>query len=445
MKKNINLLKRVCTLSAVILLGTATLSAQSKTEWTKAASLKKTFVDSGYFERIGIACETPEISKSDTAKGLTYQANSTTPGNELKPQFIFWYPKPAINGKFTDSTGKTIDVPGKINFGAKMDPYLKAASAAGIQMRGHVLVWHSQTFDWFFTKDYSEKVTYDKDGNPTNLADKETMTARQEWYIKSVLEHVIEWEKANGYAGAQTENASGKKHLIYAWDVVNEAAADDATTTNYLRGSTANTKNKSPDQGGSRWFQIYGDDTFIVNAFRFANAYAPKDVLLCYNDYNCYLEWQQGYKTSAIKKIVKAIQNGAEKKINGKSVRPRIEVVGMQSHVGETFPNLSGFETAIKAILSLGVDIHITEFDIATKKKTGQALFAKYMQLFMKYSKFKGNAINGHGITTVTFWGINDENSWISQNGSQYPLLFTKSGSKYYTKDCFDDVINLIK
>lgn len=416
-------------------------------DWKKAPSLKAAFVDTGYFDRFGIACELNEISSKSTAQGLAYQANSTTPGNECKPQFVFWYPKPAIDGTYTDSTGKTIKVPSKLNFEAKMDPYLKAVSNAGLQMRGHVLLWHSQTPEWFFTKNFEDEVTVDANGVPTNLADKATMEARQEWYIKSVLEHVYAWEEANGYAGKKTEKESGKKHLVYAWDVVNEAAADDATKTKYLRGDTPNTKNKAPNApngNGSRWFQIFGDDTFIVNAFRLANAYAPSDVLLAYNDYNSYLEWTEGYKTSAIKSIVKAVQNGASKKIEGKSVKPRIDVIGMQCHVGETFPTLSGVETAIKTLLGLGVDIHITEFDVATKKKTDQPLFQQYFKLFMKYSKYKGTTVNGHGITGVTVWGINDEDSWIG-NGTQFPLLFTKKGSKYLTKECFSDVVNLTK
>lgn len=449
--------KSILFLSGLLLLTSIQTGAQTKSEvknsyssldWTKAPSLKEAFVDTGYFDRLGLACELNEISSKNTAKGLAYQANSTTPGNECKPQFIFWYPKPAIGASYTDSTGKTITVPKNLNFSAKMDPYLKAVSDAGLQMRGHVLVWHSQTPEWFFTKDYEDEVKVDANGVPTNLADKATMLARQEWYISSVLQHVAQWEEANGYAGNKTEKQSGKKHLVYCWDVVNEAAADDATKTNYLRGDTPNTKNKAPNAAngnGSRWFQIFGDDSYITNAFRLANAYAPSDVLLVYNDYNSYLEWQQGYKTSAIKSIVKSIQNAPAKKINGQFVKPRIDAVGMQSHVGETYPSLSGFESAIKSLLATGVDLHITEFDIATKKKTDQPLFEKYMRLFMKYSKYKGTTISGHGITGVTFWGINDENSWISQGGQQYPLLFTKKGNAYKTKECFSDVINITK
>ena len=67
---------------------------------------------------------------------------------------------------------------------------LLMARSLGIQMRGHVLVWHSQTPKWFFKENYST------DANAAYV-DKATMTARQEWYIKSVLEHIKDREDKN--------------------------------------------------------------------------------------------------------------------------------------------------------------------------------------------------------------------------------------------------------
>lgn len=408
--------------------------------WLDAPSLKEAFVDGGYFDRFGLACELGEISDTEIAKGLKHHANTTTPGNELKPQFIFWYPKPTQFTKFTASNGKTIDVPLSINFAAKMDPYLNAVKAAGIQMRGHVLTWHSQTFEWFFTENYADNVT------ATNLVDKETMTARHEWYIKSVLEHVAEWEAANGYGPGN--------HLIYSWDVVNEAVADDAqdNDTNYLRGSTSDTKNKAPADGGSRWFQIYGNNEFIINAFRFANAYAPEDVTLCYNDYNEYLNYagennSGAWKTNGIIRLLTAIKNGETKTINGKAVKPRIDAMGLQSHVGASWPGVSGYEAALKRYLEFGLDVQITEFDIASSASDDATNWKNYFDMLIKYSK-KGSErskYNGHYITGITLWGITDENSWISNGGTQHPLIFKKSDGNIITKNCFYSVINSVK
>ena len=413
--------------------------------WLDAPSLKEAFVDGGYFDRFGLACELGELSNSEIAKGLKYHANTTTPGNELKPQFIFWYPKPTQFTTFTASNGKTIYVPSSINFDAKMDPYLNAAKAAGIQIRGHVLTWHSQTFEWFFTEGYVDTVT------ATNLVDKDTMTARHEWYIKSVLEHVADWEADNGYGPGH--------HLIYSWDVVNEAVADDAAnnSTEYLRGSTKKTKNPISNNygctdNGSRWYQIYNSNEFIINAFRFANAYAPEDVTLCYNDYNEYMNYpgedgSGAWKTNGIIRLLTAIKNGEAQTVNGKSVKPRIDAMGLQSHVGASWPGVSGYEEALKRYLSLGLDVQITEFDIASSNKDDTTNWKNYFDMFKKYSK-KGSEISkydGHCITGITLWGINDENSWISNGGSQHPLLFKKSGGEVVTKNCFYSVLNTVK
>ena len=403
--------------------------------WVEVSSLKEAFVDGGYFDRFGLACEYKEISNSNIRAGLAHHVNTTTPGNELKPDFVFAWPSSISTTSFTASNGKTINVPSSINFGARMDPFLNSVKAAGIQMRGHVLTWHSQTPEWFFRENYS----YDG-----SLVDKETMTARHEWYIKSVLEHVAEWEAANGYGPGN--------HLIYSWDVVNEAVADDASNndTNYLRGSTADTKNKAPDKGGSRWFQIYGDNEFIVNAFRFANAYAPADVTLCYNDYNEYMDWNGdhgAWKTSGILRLLTAIKNGEAKTVNGKAVKPRIDAMGLQSHVGSSWPGVSGYEAALKRYLEFGLDVQITEFDIASSAADDTTNWKNYFDMLIKYSK-KGSEIskyNGHHITGITLWGIIDENSWISNGGSQHPLIFKKSNGDIVTKNCFYSVINSVK
>ena len=290
----------------------------------------------------------------------------------------------------------------------------------GVQMRGHVLTWHSQTPDGFFAENYTPVYEDDTKNKITNLVTPEVMTARHEWYIKTVLKCVDDWEKANNY------------RAIWAWDVVNEAMADDAGKTytgndqNWLRGSTAGTKDKSPDNGGgSRWYQIYKNEEFIVNAFRFANAYAPKDVKLCYNDYNEYWDAPEHYKTSAIEHIVSCIKNGEAQTINGKSVAPRFDVIAMQSHVSPTWPGVAGYESALKRFLALA-DVHVSEIDFSAETQAiGAQAWAEYFTMLQKYGKkYSGT----HKVTNVTIWGVNNENSWInpSKPGGKktYPLLF---------------------
>ena len=266
-------------------------------------------------------------------------------------------------------------------------------------MRGHVLVWHNQTPDWFFKENYSS------DGAFVNKA---TMTARQEWYIKSVLEFVRHWEEEN----------NNNQRIILAWDIVNEACTDGAWTDNPMRTA-------------SPWYSIYGDDSFIVNAFRFANRYAPKDVKLAYNDYSCYAPT----KTKAICRVVQDIQSDPD---------ARIDLVGMQSHVSMSYPTLADYEKALQTFFALGVDVQVTEMEIAfggrqVSQETLGRLYADYFNLFLKYRKLPGK----NGISGVTLWGTRDEVSWIRNNTDamnkiQRPLLFEKD---YECKPAFFSVL----
>lgn len=374
-----------------------------------------------------------ELYYSEVQQGISKHANTITLGNELKPQFLLqWWngdgsSQPTTT--FTASNGLTIQVPDKLNGEALIYATLNAAKNTGVKMRGHVLTWHSQTPEGFFREKYS------KDGA---LVSKEVMTARHEWYIKTVLECVAQWEKANGYAGKETGN-----HLIWAWDVVNEAMADDAGTTytgtnqNWLRGSTSETQGKDPANGGSRWYEIYKNEEFIINAFRFANAYAPADVKLCYNDYNEYM----ANKTSAIEHIARLIKKGEEQLIAGKSVSPRLDAIAMQSHVGTSWPSLSEYESALKKFLAIA-DVHVSELDFnAETQQAAEKAYADYFKMLKNYGK---NYSNPYKITCVTIWGINNESSWINPSNGKttYPLLFNKVGETYDTNNSFWAVIN---
>lgn len=371
-----------------------------------------------------------ELYYSEVQQGISKHANTITLGNELKPQFLLqWWDGDGFSQPtttFTASNGQTIQVPASLNGEALIYATLNAAKNAGVKMRGHVLTWHSQTPEGFFREKYS------KDGA---LVSKEVMTARHEWYIKTVLECVAQWEKANGYAGKGTGN-----HLIWAWDVVNEAMADDASdpsTGSWLRGSTAGTKDKDPANGGSRWYEIYKNEEFIINAFRFANAYAPADVKLCYNDYNEYM----ANKTSAIEHIADLIKNGSEQTVGGKNVKPRLDAIAMQSHVGTSWPSLSEYESALKKFLAIA-DVHVSELDFnAETQQAAEKAYADYFKMLKNYGK---NYRNPYKITCVTIWGINNESSWINPSNGKttYPLLFNKVGETYDTNNSFWAVIN---
>lgn len=377
--------------------------------WTSADSLKAAWEPVfGYF---GLAVEYSELSRSDVQTGLARHATGITMGNEFKPDYILGSSAPATTATFTARDGITYTVPAELDWDVA-DDILSLCKAQGLQMRGHVLVWHSQSPDWFFRTGLSDSGDY---------VDTATMNARLEWYIKSVMAHVADWESTN--------NAGG--HIITTWDVVNEVTSDSANAsslaTTWLRGMNGES---------SDWYGVYGSSDFIVNAFRYANHYAPSDVKLAYNDYNTYISG----KTAAIKKLIDTVQAASDTAANWGT---RLDTIGMQSHVGLSYPGVSAHETAVNAFLAKNVDVEITELDIhcPDNSASGQAglatLYGNYMHMFQSHAR----GSNAHGITGVTIWGLTDANTWLSSLNSEtsYPLLLD---GWFYTKPAFQSVLS---
>lgn len=389
-------------------------SANAK-DWLSVPSLKDALAP--YFDYFGLAVSWEgEFANKKVQEGVRYHADSITMGNEFKPDFIFRWNVPKSLKDWTGENGKTIKVPAtKLAGFAVCDKILASAKANNLTMRGHVLVWHSQTPHWFFTENYSANAN-------AKLVDKETMNARMEWYIKTVLDYVADWEQKH----------NDGKRIITTWDVVNEACSDNATADAYLRTD-------------SDWYRVYGNDEFIVNAFRYANKYAPKDVALYYNDYNCYAgsNLSSGGKTNAVLKVLDAIKSAKDARIDG---------IGMQSHVQIDYPAVTGktsdsFESALQKFIARGVDVQVTELDIANGKAPYSALKLKerykdYIALCIKYRK----TASKNGVAGVTIWGIKDDATWLNaleqyRGNTQYPLLFNKD---FTCKPAFFGIIEAV-
>ena len=119
--------------------------------------------------------------------------NAVTFGNELKPDALFNYQlEKSVKTKTVQFDGQDLEVPvvndagDSLDFSradAMVDKILELNAAhpdRKIRIRGHVLVWHSQTPEWFFHENYDISKPY---------VDKATMNRRLEWYISSVFDH----------------------------------------------------------------------------------------------------------------------------------------------------------------------------------------------------------------------------------------------------------------
>ncbi|SOE06928.1 endo-1,4-beta-xylanase [Streptomyces sp. Ag109_G2-15] len=184
------------------------------------------------------------------------------------------------------------------------------------------------------------------------------------------------------------------KGKVYAWDVVNEAFADGGS-----------------GQHRSSVFQNLLGDGFIEQAFRTARSADPS-AKLCYNDYN--IENWSDAKTQGVYRMVRDFRSRGVP----------IDCVGFQSHFGSSGPP-SSFQTTLANFAALGVDVQITELDIAQASPTAYANSVKACR-------------NVPRCTGMTVWGIRDSDSWRS---GENPLLFDGSGNK---KAAYNSVLSAL-
>jgi len=336
-------------------------------------SLKEVY--SPYF-KIGTAVTTSELAPQSAKDLIDKHFNSITLGNELKPDAI-------LDRNACIEAGN--DNP-QVNL-ASASTILKYCSENKIPVRGHVLVWHSQTPDWFFKENYAD------DGD---WVDKETMLARMENYIKNV------------FAALEKEYPDVD---FYAWDVVNEAWLDDGSHRKPGEQGAGGSNN-------SAWVQVFGDNSFIEPAFEFARKYAPEGCKLYYNDFNEYMPG----KTDAIVKMVTELKE-----------KGLIDGIGMQSHLDVNFPSISAYKKALAKFAETGLDIQVTELD-ATTSDTSEAGFEKQAQY---YSDIMDACVEyADSISAVVFWGTTDDKSW---RASKSPLLFNED---YSAKPAFYSIVD---
>ncbi|WP_010248132.1 endo-1,4-beta-xylanase [Acetivibrio cellulolyticus] len=349
------------------------------------ASLKDVF--SGYF-KVGGAAAAGEIAPKPGKELFLKHYNSITFGNELKPDSVLDYnatiayleanPGDQVNPQVSLRAAKTL---------------LDFARDNNIPVRGHVLVWHAQTPDWFFRENYSQDES-------APWVSKEIMLQRLENYIKNVMELIKkEYPTVN----------------FYAWDVVNEAV--DPNTSTGMRNPGSNNKTS----GNSLWMKTVGED-FIVKAFEYARKYAPADCKLFYNDYNEYEDKKMGY-------IVNILTNLKAKGL--------VDGMGMQSHWIMEYPSISMVENAVRKYNSLGLEVQLTEIDIKNTDNSASGLerqAERYQQFITKIAALKKEGLN---ITALVFWGVTDATSWLGG----YPLLFN---GEYKAKPAFYSIVKNI-
>lgn len=273
--------------------------------------------------------------------------------------------------------------PAKDTFNFELpDKFVAFGEKNNMFIHGHTLIWHSQLAPWM-----------------TQIKDSTEMVNFMQNHINTIV---------GRYKGK-----------VNSWDVVNEALNDDGT----LRKSV--------------FLDAIGED-YIELAFKLA-ADADPEADLYYNDYSMT---NPAKREGAIKMIKKLQESGV-----------KVDGIGMQGHWDLQGPSIEEIEKSILDYSSLGVKVAITELDITVipsplnlqgadvnqnfegsefmnpypeslPDSIQNKLAKRYADIFKLFLKHQDK------ISRVTFWGVNDgqswKNDWPIKGRTNYPLLFDR-------------------
>ena len=335
---------------------------------------------------VGVAVNTQQTglgADSTAVRAIETHFNSIVAENCMKPEAL--QPK---EGKFK---------------WRKADRFVKFGEDRGMTVIGHVLVWHSQTPDWFFKDSLGR------------TASRELLIERMKTHIHTVV---------GRYKGR-----------IKGWDVVNEAIEDNGT---YRQSS---------------WYQIIGPE-YIELAYRFAHEADP-DAELYYNDFSmsvpakrqkvCEVIGTLKKKGLRIDGIGMQSHNGLTWPSN-EDYEASIDAyaaLGCKVMITEldmnVLPNPESFAGADVA-LSFDYDEKMDPYKNGLPADVEKRINDRWLEFFRIYQKHR------HQISRVCVWGLSDTQSWMNDwpisGRTAYPLLFDR---KNQAKPVVKDIIEMYK
>lgn len=272
---------------------------------------------------------------------------------------------------------------GNFSFGSA-DNIVNWAQQKNMKVKGHCLVWHNQLPSWV-----------------SSINNRERLLAVMKKHIETVMGHF------------------GNK--LMAWDVVNEAISTDSDV------GTGNAQMRP-----SVFYKVLGED-FIPLAFKYAREYADnhnmRDMKLYYNDYS--IDADNDKSRFLRKKVKDWLAAGAP-----------IDGIGFQMHIGppNNIPTVQSVKDNMDYYASLGLEVLISEWDI---NRCGDRVSSSQQLEF--YHDITEVCVNNPKCSAITFWGVNDQNSWLNgfsgslcNGGNSQSLLFS-NGQK---KPTYTEVLN---
>ncbi len=246
--------------------------------------------------------------------------------------------------------------PGLFDF-SQADRIVAFAAEHKMKIRGHTLAWHQQNPKWLTEGRYPP----------------ERLSQILEQHIKTVVGH---------YRGR-----------VFAWDVVNEAF--DERVAGKLRSTI--------------WYDQPGvghagrGSSYIEDCFRWAHEADPS-ALLFYNDAEAE---EVNPKSDAIYSMVRDFRRRGVP----------IDGVGFQMHISTLHPDSASISENIRRFVALGVQVHITEMDVAVPVDANGNPSSEDLRLQAEvYRQIAAACLSHPGCTAIQTWGFTDKYSWIGSH-----------------------------
>lgn len=351
------------------------------------------------------------VADSATTAYIKENFNSLTAENEMKPCNVLGYQPTILTIEEAKNQGYIIPdsyteayVP-QINY-SNIDKLLKYAYDNGIRVRYHGLLWHEQSSNWFFRKNFDSSASY---------VTPEIMDARNEFFITNIMNHV--------YSGQY-------KDVVYCWDVINEYFH---MTECISRIRTEANPDGDKNEDVKCYYEVYGDKIFedasdpinspvksnpeyIKKAFKTAHdilkSYGLENkVELVYNDYDTNMNDVRRFTIE----VANYINSKDELNPDGEKL---LTTIGMQAHDKLGKHSISGHVSTIDAIKQAGYNIQFTEFDLALNGRS-EAEQLQYLEDLITVIALESQ--DGAHFTCFSWWGMTDSSSCLGANES--PLL----------------------
>jgi len=264
---------------------------------------------------------------------------------------------------------------------SQADQIVDFATRHSMKVRGHTLAWHRQNPKWLTEGKYTS----------------DELAEILERHIKTVVGH---------YRGK-----------IFAWDVVNEAF--DELHPGTLRSTIWR------DQPGIGL--AANGNSYIERCFRWAHDADPQ-ALLFYNEAEA-----EGVnpKSDAIYAMVRDFrQRGVP-----------IDGVGLQMHIANLHADVASISANIQRFTALGVQVHITEMDVALPvDANGNARPEDLQRQAEIYRQIATACLAHRGCTAIQTWGFTDKYSWIGSHSKKTQGAALLLDREYRAKPAYEVV-----